>query len=1049
MSKRITPLPFQEKAKNRIVKFFEEHNVYLLADETGLGKTVISSEVIRQMYQNRIEKGDCSPFRVMYIASSLDLAKDNIRKLQIYDVNDKKLVQFHDDRLTVTSGEKEDSAYPIHIYTATPAVTLSMTTKGTKNEKSKVRKNWNALSIDENKKSEILANDSLKELYDETCRIVQCWNKVWDELKTEVISETGYVDSEVGYYLEEFWNDPQFGRRQKPKYLKHQFQFFFEYNHDLQLVTELLLDIIFKKQIWYRMQYQTGEITPEIDSILQTNAVKARIDIIRNAEDTPYELIGYIDWLWNKSGQIVVDNGNENSNSLSQFLFNNLWEMIVDGKSFIDDLLEEINAKATSVVEKVNQRLRYLLCDIYEVSFYKSARRFMCLDNLYKLKPEMVIIDEIQNYPEIFTDEVSDGDELAKCVLDAILGKNITEQTGQKVLMLSATPYAYRSAIEVRNDNTDDSEEAVFVQHLVGMDEILTYMKNRNGLDVDIFSEWKSCQEELNGLLKSGNSDILGLNQVKEKINHLSLHMKELGISRTERPLKSFVPSVIDSKDRYLISVSDVSLNELTDFYVNTRSSKYSRLTLSLPRNKSWYMEEGHKGVLNEYKGLRVDSDGSNKETVHVGLKVEKSEDDENGRLEGHGSARIKALLEDLLDGGLYKLLFIPPTIKNHHGVNSEFPDYGKTVLFSAYNAVPATLSMVIEEEVYSRLEKDYKELSADLHTVDSQAEGDELTYEKLVDKLVSLLNECGLDKIFGNDKKYNLFLEPYAIKVLASIYGTKLLVTSTWEKTTVCTCTGFISCVYDYCKKYDFEGVIKEYEYATRIQKLDGTDCVYLTSAAGVDAGFSYGFTSVFSSSRVGEKGADFVRDLERFNSPFYPFCFLLTSVAQEGHDFHWYADRIVHWNVPSSPIALIQREGRIDRCDCLAVRKSIAGFEGFKNQELALSACAWEEIYELFKHMYVSKYGKLNTPYSDMFPSFITGEHENAVKRFCYYYPYSEEYFRWEILMKNLEFYRSMFGAYDITNRIGIKDLLDRDDEYFREVKSLKIDLYVGETE
>ena len=63
-----------------------------------------------------------------------------------------------------------------------------------------------------------------------------------------------------------------------------------------------------------------------------------------------------------------------------------------------------------------------------------------------------------------------------------------------------------------------------------------------------------------------------------------------------------------------------------------------------------------------------------------------------------------------------------------------------------------------------------------------------------------------------------------------------------------------------------------------------------------------------------------------EAFNSPFWPFVLATTSVGQEGLDFHLHCRDIFHWNLPSNPVDLEQREGRINRRDCLAVRQSIA---------------------------------------------------------------------------------------------------------------------------
>ena len=62
--------------------------------------------------------------------------------------------------------------------------------------------------------------------------------------------------------------------------------------------------------------------------------------------------------------------------------------------------------------------------------------------------------------------------------------------------------------------------------------------------------------------------------------------------------------------------------------------------------------------------------------------------------------------------------------------------------------------------------------------------------------------------------------------------------------------------------------------------------------------------------------------RRRETFNSPFFPHVLVSTSIGQEGVDFHRYCDTVVHWNPPDSPLALEQREGRVDRYRSLQVR-------------------------------------------------------------------------------------------------------------------------------
>ena len=61
-------------------------------------------------------------------------------------------------------------------------------------------------------------------------------------------------------------------------------------------------------------------------------------------------------------------------------------------------------------------------------------------------------------------------------------------------------------------------------------------------------------------------------------------------------------------------------------------------------------------------------------------------------------------------------------------------------------------------------------------------------------------------------------------------------------------------------------------------------------------------------------------------FNSPFWPFVLCSTSVGQEGLDFHLYCHAVMHWNLPSNPVDLEQREGRVHRYKGHAVRKNVA---------------------------------------------------------------------------------------------------------------------------
>ncbi|MEH2524206.1 MULTISPECIES: DEAD/DEAH box helicase family protein [unclassified Bradyrhizobium] len=59
-------------------------------------------------------------------------------------------------------------------------------------------------------------------------------------------------------------------------------------------------------------------------------------------------------------------------------------------------------------------------------------------------------------------------------------------------------------------------------------------------------------------------------------------------------------------------------------------------------------------------------------------------------------------------------------------------------------------------------------------------------------------------------------------------------------------------------------------------------------------------------------------------FNSPFWPHVLSTTSIGQEGLDFHYWCDMIVHWDLPVGPVEFEQREGRVSRYSSLTVRRA-----------------------------------------------------------------------------------------------------------------------------
>ena len=148
----------------------------------------------------------------------------------------------------------------------------------------------------------------------------------------------------------------------------------------------------------------------------------------------------------------------------------------------------------------------------------------------------------------------------------------------------------------------------------------------------------------------------------------------------------------------------------------------------------------------------------------------------------------------------------------------------------------------------------------------------------------------------------------------------------------------------------------------------------------------------------------ADSVRDA--FNSPFRPFILASTSIGQEGLDFHTWCHAVVHWNLPSNPVDLEQREGRVHRYKGYAVRKNVAERYGLN----ALSGLheegdPWQTLFR------IASQEKTNG-ISDLVPYWIFEEGSARVERRIPLLPYSKEVGKLKRLKQGLALYRMVFG-------------------------------------
>lgn len=140
-----------------------------------------------------------------------------------------------------------------------------------------------------------------------------------------------------------------------------------------------------------------------------------------------------------------------------------------------------------------------------------------------------------------------------------------------------------------------------------------------------------------------------------------------------------------------------------------------------------------------------------------------------------------------------------------------------------------------------------------------------------------------------------------------------------------------------------------------------------------------------------------------EAFNSPFWPFVLATTSIGQEGLDFHLYCHAVVHWNLPHNPVDLEQREGRVHRFKGHAVRKNIAAEYGTAAMN-GKDADTWSRMFELAQE----------SATSDLIPfwMFRSEKGRAAIERYVPMLPLSREQVRYPGLLKSVATYRLAFG-------------------------------------
>ncbi len=282
---------------------------------------------------------------------------------------------------------------------------------------------------------------------------------------------------------------------------------------------------------------------------------------------------------------------------------------------------------------------------------------------------------------------------------------------------------------------------------------------------------------------------------------------------------------------------------------------------------------------------------------------------------------------------------------------------------------------------------------------------------------------------------------------------------------------------VLSYCRKAHFQAVLDEYCYLVRYVLQESNPEKFLdhigramgmwSGLPGVNERTSNGHVSRRSRPKPAHFALAFGDDVsdeskkadgksrksavrEAFNSPFWPFVLSTTSVGQEGLDFHLYCRDIVHWNLPSNPVDLEQREGRINRYDGLSIRRNIAREISFNSVHPQKGENIWRSVFRFLTEKSHSN-GRFK---HGLFPHWIyqsevgsgSSSKNSIIRRHLLFYAGSKDLKRYADLKNSLSLYRLVFGQprqQDILDQVMSKRQFKEPQELHRSLAKYMVNL------
>ena len=967
---------FQQRTADRIFEVFHSgQRRVLLADEVGLGKTIVAREVVKRVSKWHETELRDDHFKVVYICSNISIASQNAQKLGIEDQ-----MNVSESRLSMQHLKIYESAGTGHAYEQliplTPATSFSMTSGcGNQAERALMLAHLKRLpSFEgyEEKLSRLLAYDAEKwwhwyvEWYEK--KVVDCGQNGSNYLEDMAVALTEKFAEQPDLVcaIKENCNSTDSDRRWKSRTLINRLRMIFaeisltKLEPDLVIMDEFqrFRDLIApaKDSEEKLLSQQFLEDTKIKVLLLSATPYKQYSTLEEIAEDESsdhyHEFMEVMDFLFyddskRRSFQTVWQ---DYSSSLCEISSSSL-TLLVAQKNKAEDILYQGICRTerfnTGIIDDSGvSEIRISPGDVFSYDAMQSLLDAILKQSSKELRWRNVPVDYVKSAPYLLS--FMENYQLKKQIRDFCLNHpafSIKENAAEKYLLLKRAAIHNYRPIPSYNARLQRLKEELFADGQMGSEALLwmpasrpyyrsggVFERNKDFSKVLVFSSWEMVPRMISVMLSYESE---------------RLTIGKLFSSAKSRRWRGYFANKDKAERRFGISRLQREAEDIVCFVSPTLANLY------YPKD---YLGIELKNLRKEIKAKLLPIIEDLKQTWHL------AEDPRTGAIDLMECIRA-------LDGDLNAT----PT-KIH-------PDAADWMTEMAIGS-PAICA-------YRMLLRGMPEDS---------------------DKCSKCASEIAKD-IF-----VSIFNKAESSAVLDLLYGQGNDDEAYYRD------------VFRYCTEGNLQAVLDEFAHILNAQgealKAAMIDSVADTVSLPIDTQETFPgqkkrtmmrshYAVGYYNAKVSDEAVARVDRMRKaFNSPFRPFVLSTTSIGQEGLDFHYYCRKVMHWNLPSNPIDLEQREGRVNRFKCLAVRQNIALKYG--------NEYTWEEMFSRAAE-------DLKGTYPDLVPYWCLPDLDgNSIKieRIVPMYPFSQDKLRYDRIIKILSLYRLTLGQPRQEELISILD-------------------------